>query len=421
MVPLGVDGSSGEGFLSPDDEPVPGLLHVAPQGVEGLPGGDQAVGLLDPQAGGPHDAGLPGGNRRHGGQDGNQVGDVPGVDDGGFQLAGLCGVVTAGVGDPAPHAGEDVADPFIPLEGVRVHAGDGDAVPTQNPHAQPGGGVGPVPLHRCGLGAVIAQARNFPTVPLVLGDHAEVGQGPEGQVNVALGLHLTGDGEGAGFVQGGQGEEQARDELGGHISGQGEGPGGELAGEVHLVVLRARGDGAAVVPQLGGQWLHGPLGQTPRHVEGPGSPQGADHRKQEAEGGAALAAVQGAWAGDVGPVNGGHVVPPSPAGDDRSQAGETPDGSGDVLGLLIAADEGLCIRQGGADQQAVGRRLGGNGADGAGQRARLDGAGHRFSPFSIQWYRSDTATFCSSLLPQAVGTTREMVLPVRFLSDRVFS
>ena len=56
---------------------------------------------------------------------------------------------------------------------------------------------------------------------------------------------------------------------------------------------RALWGGAAMLPELGGQGLHGPLGQTTGHFKGGGHPQGADHGDHKAEGGAALAAGQG--------------------------------------------------------------------------------------------------------------------------------
>ena len=103
------------------------------------------------------------------------------------------------------------------------------------------------------------------------------------------------------------------------------------------------------------------------------------------------------------------------------QGVQAPDGGLDVLGGLGADHLDGALPQGGADQQPVGRRLGGHGGQGALGTAGLNGDGHCPNPLSIQVFSSPTGTGTSWLRPQAVGTTREMVSPARFLSERVFS
>ena len=246
MIPLGVHSTADEGFPAVDDEAVLGLLHLSAQGIQGLGGGHQPVGLLQPQAGSSHDAGLPrsrGCSRR---QNGHQVRDVPGVDHRGCQLAGPGSIVASVPADKASHPSQHLADGLVPLQGVRVHTGNGHALAAHNPHAQPGGGVGPVSLHLHGFGAVIAYWGDAPALRQGLRIHAEVGQRPKGQVNVALGLHLPLHHQAAGLPQQRQGKEQAGDKLRGHIPGQDEPAGGQHAGYVHLAFFRPGGNGAAV-------------------------------------------------------------------------------------------------------------------------------------------------------------------------------
>ena len=76
-------------------------------------------------------------------------------------------------------------------------------------------------------------------------------------------------------------------------------------------------------------------------------------------------------------MNGNHTIGPALLPDGGTQALEAPDGGGDVLGFLLAEHVSGLVRQGGADEKPVGRRLGGNGTNGAGNGTGLNGNVHQ--------------------------------------------
>ena len=140
--------------------------------------------------------------------------------------------------DGHAHLPQHPADGPVPLLGVRVQSLHGDAVPVDGPHAQPGGGVGPVPFHNGPAGRAVGLRADDPARFHSLRRHAKGGQGLDGELKIAGGFQFPLDLQNALLPQQGQREEQAGEELRRNISRQAIGSGGELAGDRQGLLLR---------------------------------------------------------------------------------------------------------------------------------------------------------------------------------------
>ena len=254
-----------------------------------------------------------------------------------------------------------------------------------------------------------------------LGVRPKVARARKSQLEIADRLPRALHHQPAAIRQQGQGKEHPGDKLGGDISRQMVLPWAKLAGDGQTLLLLPQGHGTAALPQLLHQGPQGALGQAARHSHRGLGPQGPCHRQEKAQGGPALSTVQQTGSHRFCPVQWDHLIALPLAPELCPQPFQAPDRGRNILGDLGADHPGGPVCQSRADQKAVGRRLGGNGGHGPRSRSRLYGDVHRPSPLSIHAGSSDTGIRTSWLAPQAMGTTREMVSPDRFLSDRVFS
>ena len=264
-----------------------------------------------------------------------------------------------------------VRDRPVPLGGIGVQPGGCHRI-SQASGGKPERRLGPVGFHD-GAGRPVG------LVPLgvVLGGqghgdgklHPEMGHGLEGHLDIPLALQGGGGDEHRRAAEQGQGEEQAAEKLGGHIPWKAVLPRREGPGDGEHAVLLLVEDALRIKQiEIG---LQGPVHEPPPAGEPAAPPDRQSDGDQEAQGGAALPAVQ---AGIGQAPQGGHGVGShAPDGDGGAVHGElrpqllqAPEGGPDVLGEGHVGDRALPMGQGGGDEQAVGLGFGGRRGDGPG-------------------------------------------------------
>ena len=170
------------------------------------------------------------------------------------------------------------------------------------------------------------------------------------------------------------------------------------------------------------EWRERPLGQPTVAREARVAPQGGDDRQKEPERGTRLPAIEER---SVLGRSRGHGNDPEALlrlGDAGAQRAHARRGGVDVLGGGVAVDVGHAVGEGGADEQPVRLRLGGDGLDAACEGTGEDPHVHDQAslpvphPSSTSSRSSAKVTRRTSTAPILAGTTMFMASPWRFLS-----
>ena len=390
--PLAPDGGNGGGHDHPvvgaavhpaacqrpaqDAQAVAAFLHLGAQGAQHGGDGSQAVALFEPQPAGMADLRPPLGAGRHHREHRDQVGDGPGVDGDAAQRAGEYGGLAGRRLHPGAKAGQHIQHGPVALGGIQAQAGDRDRL-AQGAGAQPECGVGPIAFGLYGARAAVALAgRHPPAVFQHFHRHAEPGHGGLGDADVIRRLHRGGQPDDRAAGQQGGGQQKAGDELGAHVAGQLEFPAGQPAPDGKGQAGGGKGD--AVALQLLHQGAHGALGKPAvAGKAGPGAQSGG-HGQQKPQGRTALTAIQQAGGGqrtrrDLPQAGPGRL-------DGSAQGLQAAHGVLHILGKAPQAHLGGAVGQSGADEQPVGVGFGGDGRQGARQRAGHDSLFHHSAP-----------------------------------------
>ncbi len=153
------------------------------------------------------------------GEDGNQVGNLGGVDFHPVQRGAAAMDDFLGYLYISAHPAEDRKHGAVPLVGIELQPSDLDFAP-QCTRGQKKRRLGPIPFHRRLERAVPLPARDPPAVGKRLDFDAGQGEGLQGHMHIIRRFQRRGQAQVTVLLTQGKGQQQAADKLAGHVPGQ---------------------------------------------------------------------------------------------------------------------------------------------------------------------------------------------------------